>query len=157
MYALAGKTVYSVPFEYKFGAHLPPEAELSAAARRIIDIGQLREHLGRFENPILRLSQTSLERLDRFAQRDWLETTRERFHLQLDPPDLDILHRYFIKRLALIRKSGRPLTATLAKLQTLPVKESLRLLDYKWWANLRTAEKARASKNSEENRDSHSS
>jgi len=153
MYALAGKTVYSVPFEYKFGAHLPPDAELSAAARRIIDIGQLRENLGRFENPILRLSQHGRERLDQFVQLDWLEATRERFHLQLDPPDLDILNRYFMKRLDVIRKSGQPLRDTLAKLPTLPVKESLRLLDYKWWANLRKALGAPAPDPSEENRD----
>ena len=153
MYALAGKTVYSVPFEYKFGAHLPPDAEISAAARRIIDIGQLRENLGRFENPILRLSQSGRERLDRFAQLDWLEATRERFRLQLDPPDLDILHRYFTTRLELIRKSGQPLRATLAKLQTLPVRESLRLLDYRWWASLRKAQGAPAPETSDENRD----
>jgi hypothetical protein len=153
MYALAGKPVYSVPFEYKFGAHLAPDADISAAARRIIDVAQLRENLGRFENPILRLSQTGRERLDRFAQLDWLDVTRERFHLQLDPPDLDILNRYFTKRLDLLRKSGDPLRATFAKLQTLPVKESLRLLDYKWWANLRKAQSRRAPETPEENRD----
>jgi glycosyltransferase involved in cell wall biosynthesis len=153
MYALAGKTVYSVPFEYKFGAHLAPDAEIEAAARRIIDIGLLRENLGRFENPILRLSQTGLERLEHFVQLEWLETTRERFRLQLDPPDLDILNRYFVKRLALIRQTGRPLRATLAKLPTLPVKESLRLLDYKWWASLRKAKNAGTPENTEENRD----
>jgi glycosyltransferase involved in cell wall biosynthesis len=153
MYALAGKPVYSVPFEYKFGAHLPPDAEISAAAQRIIDIGQLRERLGRFENPILRLSQASLDRLERFAQLNWLDATRERFRLQLDPPDLDILHRYFVQRLELIRESGRPLRATLAKLQTLPVRESLRLLDYKWWANLRQVLGDRTPEAAKENRD----
>jgi glycosyltransferase involved in cell wall biosynthesis len=153
MYALAGKTVYSVPFEYKFGAHLAPDAEIEAAARRIIDIGLLRENLGRFENPILRLSQTGLERLEQFVQRDWLESTRERFHLNLEAPDLDILNRYFAKRLELLRQSGRPLRATLAKLPTLPVKESLRLLDYKWWASLRKTKNARAPEMVEEHRD----
>jgi hypothetical protein len=101
----------------------------------------------------LRLSQSGRERLDRFVQLDWLEATRERFHLQLDPPDLDILHDYFIKRLDVIRKSSQPLRDTLAKLPTLPVKESLRLLDYKWWANLRKALGAPAPNPSEENRD----
>jgi glycosyltransferase involved in cell wall biosynthesis len=153
MYALAGKTVYSVPFEYKFGAHQPLDAEAMAAAQRIIDIGQLRERLGRFENPILRLSQSSLERLDRLAQLPWLGATRERFRLQLDTPELDILQRYFVKRLEVIRQSGRPLRDTLARLQTLPIKESLRLLDRRWWANLRRTLGNRPSETSEEKRD----
>ena len=43
MHALAGKPIYSTPFEYEFGTH----GQAPASARRMIDIAQLREQLGR--------------------------------------------------------------------------------------------------------------
>jgi len=127
-YALAGKPIYSVPFEYKFGAHLPPGA--TASARRILDIGQLREQLGRFENPLQTLSAAGRERLERLARRDWLDASRERLRLWLEPPDAAILHRYLLRRLELIRQ-GTPLRAGWSKLKTLP-QESIHLLDFQW-------------------------
>ena len=105
MHALAGKPLYWTPYEYEFGAHLPPGA--AAASRPVIDIAPLREQLGRFENPLHRLSAASLTRLENLIKRDWLDSTRERFRLVLDPLDRDILWRYLRRRLALFRR-GRP-------------------------------------------------
>ncbi|MBI5304617.1 MAG: glycosyltransferase [Chloroflexi bacterium] len=132
MYALAGKPIYSVPFEYNMGG-LP--LDVTRTARRIVDIAQLREQLGQFENPIQRISAVGLAHLEKLAQFDWREIARERFQLQLDPPDAAILHRYLSRRLELIRASGRPLRETLNKLQTRPIKESIRLLDLNAWVN----------------------
>ena len=125
MYALAGKPIYSVPFEYKFGEHLVPGA--ATTSRRIIDIAQLREQLGRFENPLQSLSAASRERLDRLARLDWLDASRERLKLQLEPPDVAILHRYLVRRLELIRQNKRPLGEWLKKAWP---EDSLRLLDF---------------------------
>jgi len=128
MHALAGKPIYSTPFEYEFGTH----GQAPATAHRMIDISQLREQLGRFENPLNRLSAANLRKLDKLMSREWIGAARRRFHLPLDPPDLDHLQRYLLRRLALIRKTGRPLRATLSKLQTRPIQESVRLLDLNW-------------------------
>jgi hypothetical protein len=128
MYALAGKPIYTTPFEYRFGAHGEPKPE----GRRMIDIGELREQLGRFENPVQRLSQAGLEKLADLSGRDWVGGAAERFALALDRADVDIVDRYLRRRLALIRKTGRPLRAALARLQDLPIQESIRLLDLNW-------------------------
>ncbi|HLF02598.1 MAG TPA: glycosyltransferase [Anaerolineales bacterium] len=131
MHALAGKPIYSTPFEYEFGAHRPSTGEL-ATTRRLVDISQLREQLGRFENPISFLSETGRGRLDELMRADWVQNVRERFPLKLERPDLDALHRYLLRRLALIRATPRPLEEVLAKLQTAPLKENIRLLDLNW-------------------------
>ncbi len=130
MHALAGKPIHSMPFEYEFGAH----AAVTDApnGRPVIDIGLLREQLGRFENPIHRISAINLGRLDRLMRHDWMDATRERLRLPLDPLDVLALRRYLLRRLALIRKTGRPLRETLSKFQALPLKESVRLLNFNW-------------------------
>jgi len=130
MYALAGKPIYSVPFEYKMGGL---SLDVPSRARRLIDIAQLREQLGQFENPIHRVSTVGLEHLEKLARFDLRELARDHFQLQLDAPDMAILHRYLTRRLALIRQTGRPLRETLTKLQTLPIKESIRVLDLDEW------------------------
>jgi hypothetical protein len=128
MYALAGKPIYSTPFEYRFGAH----GEAKPDSRRMVDIGELREQLGRFDNPVQRLSKAGLEKLTELADRDWVGGAAERFALALDRADVDIVDRYLRRRLAVIRKTGRPLRETLARLQQLPIQESIRLLDLNW-------------------------
>jgi glycosyltransferase involved in cell wall biosynthesis len=138
MYALAGKPIYSTPFEYEFGAFGPANAAVAAShAHRLIDIGQLREQLGHFENPLLRLNTAAKARLDRLVQQEErAEAAWERFQLQLEPPDLDALRRYLHRRRALMRHLGQPVRETVARLQTLPLKESIRLKDPNWlrWA-----------------------
>lgn len=131
MHALAGRPIYSTPFEYEFGAHLPAAVK-AASARRLIDIAQLREQLGQFENPIDRLSRAGIGRLDELVRAEWLGNVRERIRPRLETPDLETLHQYLLRRLALIRKSGRPLRDALVKFQTTPVKEQIRLLDMNW-------------------------
>jgi glycosyltransferase involved in cell wall biosynthesis len=129
MHALAGKPIYATPFEYEFGAHRPATAPPDT--RRLIDIGQLRQQLGRFENPLQHLSQGGLGDLDDMIRRE-MDAARERFRLPLDPPDLDAMQRYLRRRLALIRRTGRPLRRTLAKFQQKRINESIRLLDLNW-------------------------
>jgi glycosyltransferase involved in cell wall biosynthesis len=130
MYALAGKPVRSMPFEYEFGAHRP--AALPAGAGRfLIDIAELRAQLGRFENPIQRLSRSGLDRLHRLVELDPVDATRERLRLLLELPDLDMLDRYLQQRLALIPRDGKSLHKTWSRLKTLPG-ESIRLLEPDW-------------------------
>jgi hypothetical protein len=52
--------------------------------------------------------------------------------LLLEPPDSEAMRRYLLRRLALIRHTPRPLREALAKIQALPVKEQIRLLDTGW-------------------------
>ncbi len=135
MYALAGKPIYSTPFEYEFGAFQPGEAKEGAektSAWRLIDVGELREQLGRFENPVQKISEKGLAQLDDWVRADWIQDARERMQLLLEPPDYEAMRRYMLRRLALIRRTPRPLREALAKIQSLPVKEQIRLLDPNW-------------------------
>lgn len=133
MYALAGKPIYTAPFEYKMGAYLPEE--LQRDARRIVDISDLRARLGRIENPIQRLSSAGLARLEHFASLDWWEPAIERMRLDLTPPDAAILRRYLRRRLALQRLQRLQLQApqtvrqAVDRLRDLSLKDSIRLLD----------------------------
>jgi glycosyltransferase involved in cell wall biosynthesis len=131
MYALAGKPIYTTPFEYEFGTF---GAAGEAHARRLIDIGQLREQLGRFENPLDRLNAAARARLDGWMQQEGerAEAAWERFQLQLDPPDLAALSRYLHRRRAIMRRWGQPLRETMARWQTRPPKESIRVKDSGW-------------------------
>jgi hypothetical protein len=128
MYALAGKPVRSMPFEYEFGAYRPAEP---TAGRFLIDIADLRAQLGRFENPIQRLSRSGLDQLRRLVELDPVDTTRGRLRLLLERPDLDMLDRYLQQRLALIPRGHKPLQEAWSKLKTLPG-ESIRLLEPDW-------------------------
>ena len=135
MYALAGKPIRSMPFEYEFGAFQSPSL---AKAHTLIDIAELRVQLGRFENPIQRLSQTGLEQLHRWAEFDPLEATRERVRLLLAGSDLGTLDEYLQKRLTLIRENRLP-SLSLEKLKQLP-QERIRLLEPPWRRGLETAD-----------------
>ncbi|MBI5034037.1 MAG: glycosyltransferase [Chloroflexi bacterium] len=127
MYALAGKPVRSTPFEYEFGAFQPTT---TSKGQPLIDIAELRAQLGRFENPIQRLSQTGLEQLHRLVEFDPLDATLERVRLLLERNDVDTLDDYLQKRLTLIREH-RLVNWSLEKLKTLP-DESIRLLEPNW-------------------------
>ena len=115
MHALAGKPIYNTPFDYEFGAHLSPGS--GPPSRPVIDIAQLREQWGRFEDPLQRLSAAGLEQIDRLLRRAWMGTAREHFRIVLEPPDWLILNRYLLRRLVLIRRRGRPLRRAWSKLQ----------------------------------------
>ncbi len=145
LYALTGKPIYTMPFEYKFGAHgLPGSAP--ASSLKIIDVSRLREQLGKFENPLLRLSSAGLSQLERLITWDSPESLREHVRLQLDSPDLDNLRHYLLQRLELIRQAGRSLSETLA----VSPKESITLLEANW---LRSRI-SKASKTPEQEKDS---
>ena len=137
MYALAGKPIYSTPFEYEFGTFGPANAAADAAApasRRLIDVGQLREQLGHFENPLLRINAAARARLDRLVQREEerADAAWEWFQLQLEPQDLLALRRYLHRRRALFRQLGQPVRETVARLQAHPSEERIRLKDANW-------------------------
>jgi glycosyltransferase involved in cell wall biosynthesis len=144
MHALAGKPIYSLPFEYAMGGRLPP-AE-AARARRVVDVAQLREQLGRFENPLQRMSASGLAQLERLAQLDWLASARDargRLQLQLETRDSDVLHRYLLRRLALMRRRARNTLrqaqgGLFSRLQSRqPVAESIQFIERTWSAGRR--------------------
>jgi hypothetical protein len=134
IYALNGKPVYSMPFEYQFGAHgLANGAR--ASQLKIMDITQLRRQLGKFDNPLQRLSATGVSQLERLLA--WndnnVEMFRERMRLPLDPSDLETLHRFLLRRLKLAqREAQRPLREILAAFQPQPDQETITLLDTNW-------------------------
>jgi hypothetical protein len=145
LHALAGKPIYSAPFEYQFGAHPPPGS--APPSRPVIDVAQLRKQLGRFEDPLQRLSAAGSEQLDRLLHRDWMDSARERFRLVLEPPDWLILHRYLQLRLAVMRRTRRAWRAAFSKLQTGPLKAGLSRLDLK---GLRARSGSNAAKDDDE-------
>ena len=147
MYALAGKPIYTTPFEYEFGAFgnaAANSAAAGAAAHRLIDIAQLREQLGHFENPLLRLNTAASGRLDQLLQHEEARATEAWGWVQdqLDPHDLDALRRYLHRRRALLRRLGQlgqPVRDTVARLQTQRLKETIRVKDADWprWPRLK--------------------
>lgn len=126
MYALAGKPIRSMPFEYEFGVHPPAPAE---TGRPLIDIAELRAQLGSFENPLQSLSATALKHLENLTHLDWLAASRQRLRLQIEPPDAAILYRYLRQRLELIVSFRHGWS----KLIALP-KESISLIETHWLA-----------------------
>lgn len=133
MHALAGKPIYNTPFDYEFGAHLSPGS--GPPPRAVIDVAQLREQLGRVENPIQRLSAAGLDQLDSLFRGDWMDTARERFRIMLDPPDWQILNRYLRRRLAVMKRTRGSWRAAFLKFQTGPLKNGRPRLEFK---NLRS-------------------
>ena len=148
MHALAGKPIYSTPFEYEFGTFGAATAATAATpARRLVDVAQLRQQLGRFDNPLHRLNAAGLARLERLLQADErAEAAWDRFQLQLEPPDLATLRRYLHRRRAVIRYMGQSLRETVARLQTRPPGESIRLQDINWLHRPRSTQTHRGRK-----------
>jgi len=128
MYALAGKPVRAIPFEYEFGAFGPPSA---SADRPVTDVNELRQRLGRFANPLQRFSRSGREQLNRWIEMDAGQLTREPVRRLLAWRDLDTLNRFLRQRLALTPRTREPLSEQWLKLKTLP-KETIRLLESDW-------------------------
>ena len=135
MHALAGKPIHSMPFAYTMGGTVPGAP---AGGRPVMDVGLLRQQLGRFENPLQRMSASGLEQLERLASLDWLDGARARVQLQLEPRDSAILQRYLRRRLALIRRQAQPLRETFTRLGSQPVAESILLIERLGSAGRRT-------------------
>jgi len=113
MYALAGKPIHSMPFEYEFGAFQPTK---SPKGRPLVDVAELRSLLGCFENPIQHLSSAGLDQLRRLTEFDPVDFATEHIRLLLERHDFDILEHYVKQRLTLIR-GYRSLTDRLSKLK----------------------------------------
>lgn len=124
MHALAKKPIRSMPFEYEFGAF---QSQPRPGDRTLIDVGELRTLLGTFENPIYRLSRTSLDYLRRLTDFDPFDVATDRLRLLLDRPDLEALERYLMRRLVILRR-GKIWQRGIKRLAALP-KESIRLLE----------------------------
>lgn len=127
MHALAGKPIYSTPFEYEFGAFKPSSSK-QAHFWRVIDIGQLRDQLGRFENPLAKLSKGGHGRLEKLLDIEWMDKVRGSFQPRLETPDLDALRDYLKRRLDLLKRAPRRDPA--GKVDG--PREVIRLLDLNW-------------------------
>lgn len=124
LHALAKKPIRSTPFEYEFGAFQP---ELKPGERSLIDIAELRDMLGTFENPIHRLSRAGRDYLARLTDFDPFDVATDHLRLLLVRTELDALERYLMRRLTVLRR-GRLLRKGIQRLSTLP-QESIRLLE----------------------------
>jgi glycosyltransferase involved in cell wall biosynthesis len=127
MYALAGKPIRSLPFEYEFGAF---ELEKASSRWSLVDIAELRSRLGRFENPIQSLSSAGLDQLRRLAEFDPLDFAKDRIQFLLERHDFEILESYLQRRLALIRRtiSLRNRLSILKKTSS----EIIQIVDTRW-------------------------
>jgi glycosyltransferase involved in cell wall biosynthesis len=128
MYALAGKPIYSTPFEYEFGTH---NTKTKKHGHHFIDIGQLREQLGQFENPITKLSNSGKERLEAFVESDWVDKMKDKLQMNWETPDLDSLQTYLRRRLELTRITPKPLRKALVKLKLKKDREGIRFANAK--------------------------
>ena len=128
MYALAGKPIYAVPFEYRLGEHRPVGEPMKPGW--IMDVDELRERLSFLENPLQRLSTAGREQLDRLAGSDWWAASRHWLGLRPELPDVDLLHRYLLQRLDTLR-TAHPVRAGWRRVQELP-KEGIRVLELMW-------------------------
>jgi glycosyltransferase involved in cell wall biosynthesis len=131
MHALAGKPVYSMPFNYEFGAH--SDIQGKAAQRwKLVDIAQLRKQMERLENPLLRLSGQGENLLAKLISWETAQSLRERIRLSLDLQDLNQLHRYLSKRLDLFLQSDQKRITFSQKLRLPDGEDILELVDPNW-------------------------
>lgn len=131
MHALAGKPVYSMPFNYEFGAHVDLQ-DKTRQRWKIVDIAQLRKQIDRLENPLLRLSAQGISWLAKLASWENAQALRERIQLPLDLQDLNRLNRYLSKRLALFLQGDQKQTGSWRTAKSLPGNETLELVDPNW-------------------------
>lgn len=124
LHALAKKPIHSMPFEYEFGAFQP---EPRPGERPLIDVEELRDALGTFDNPIHRLSRAGRDYLNRLTDFDPFDVATDHLRLLLERPELDALEHYLMRRLALLRR-GKTWPKSIKRLAALP-KESIRLLE----------------------------
>jgi glycosyltransferase involved in cell wall biosynthesis len=127
MYALAGKPIRSLPFEYKFGAF---QAETPQNGQPLIDIAELRALLGHFENPIQHISTAGLENMRRLAEFAPLDFAAKQFQELFERNDTELLEQYIKQRLGL-NKYYRNLTNRLSKL-TKPAHKKTQPADSSW-------------------------
>jgi glycosyltransferase involved in cell wall biosynthesis len=131
MHALAGKPVYSMPFNYEFGAHADLQ-DKTPQRWKLVDIAQLRKQIDRFENPLLRLSGQGVNRLAKIVSWENAQSLRERIRLALDLQDLNRLNRYLSRRLAFFLQSDQIHTEILRAGRSLFSHDSLDLVDPNW-------------------------
>ena len=131
MYALAGKPIRSMPFEYEFGHYAQAEV---AKGRVLIDIAELRARLGSVENPIQSLSNAGSERWRRLMEFDPMNIAAEQIRLLLERRDIDVVERYVRRRLTVIQEH-KGLSGALLRLKALP-SESIRMLEIGWLYSL---------------------
>lgn len=131
MYALAGKPIRSIPFEYEFGAF---QSEKSDKRLLFIDIMELRNRLGRFENPITRISGVGLEQLQRIIELDSINSVISPFRLLFERHDVEILEQYLQKRLVVIQKySDRSMPASIRQGPSQPRCSTCMVTCFRWW------------------------
>jgi glycosyltransferase involved in cell wall biosynthesis len=112
MHALTGKPVRTVPFRYAAGTWDGGPVR----RRTILDIGELRQQLGRFNNPAQELSTGALERIERLLQQE--RDGVNQMWWAFDQTDLRTLQRYLRRRRAILLATRRQARQRLAALQT---------------------------------------
>jgi hypothetical protein len=111
MHALSGKGVRSLPFQYEMGSWDNPNVQ----KRTLVDIGELREQLGQFGNPLQELSAGATAQIDRLVDQERDGVTQMLW--ALDQTDLRSLHRYLRRRRAIVRAARRQVRHRLSALQ----------------------------------------
>jgi glycosyltransferase involved in cell wall biosynthesis len=106
MHALAGRPVYSMPFDYVFGTH-DQSTPQSQRQWRILDIPGLRQQMAGLENPLPRLSRAGRYRVEHLLQWESSLRLRRRFRLALNRSELGRLQRYLANRLNYVVQSSR--------------------------------------------------
>ena len=104
MHALAGKPVYSSPFEYSFGTH--GESAAIASERRVIDVEYLLEQAEEARESFDLMSARGRERLDWLVALATPDLTDTRVAALLDSHDMAVLRRYLGWRVSAATRAG---------------------------------------------------
>jgi len=127
MHALAGRPIRSLPFEYEFGTF---QSVKSSKTKLLLDVEKLRNTLGKFENPILSMSNAGLEQLNLLTNLSPKKFVTQRINLLLEKHDAEIMEQYLKRRLAILAQHKR-LTISLHKARN-KFKEIIQIVDTDW-------------------------
>lgn len=110
VYAVAGKPIHRVPFDYEFGAFEPEEP-----AVEVVDVSALRLFLGATADSIRSLSEDTLDRLKALGETEIGPERFERALRDLAPEDLRRLRRYLHVRYRFARLQPRRAVARVVR------------------------------------------
>jgi len=103
MHALAGKPVYTSPFEYSFGTHGIPQ---EVADKPVVDVSFLREQADEIRAVFEEVSDRGRDRLDRIVEIARSGADRVRVSALLDAQDVAVMRRYLRMRVSAAARAG---------------------------------------------------
>ncbi len=99
MYAVTGRPIHDIPFDYEFAAF-----DEEAKETHFLDLAALKEQLEKLAEPVAELSADVYDRLKEMAETDISSEHFEQVLHDLTPAEMKELHRYVTRRLDIARR-----------------------------------------------------